>query len=79
MINSLSVLEKMHNDNANMFASNIIEKYKNRLDNLHSICLADFAFSYVCKKASNLQWNLKKSEAALFQYLLLMMLILIQI
>lgn len=79
MLKSLSVLEKMHNDNANMFASNIIEKYKNRLDNLHSICLADFAFSYVCKKASNLQFSLMKSEAALLQYLLLIMLILIQI
>ena len=79
MLKSLSVLEKMHNDDANMFASNIIEKYKNQLDNLHSICLADFAFSYVCKKASNLQWSLMKSEAALFQYLLLILLTLIQI
>ena len=29
----------MHRDNTNVFASNIIDKYENRLDNLHLMCL----------------------------------------
>ena len=29
MLKSLSVLEKMHPDDTNVFASNIIDKYKN--------------------------------------------------
>ena len=39
MLNLLSILEKMHPDNINVFLSNIIDKYKNRPDNLHSMCL----------------------------------------
>ena len=35
MLNSLSILEKMHFHVTNVFASNIIDKYKNRPDNLH--------------------------------------------
>ena len=41
----------MHPDDENVFASNIIDKYENQPDNLHSMCLADFASSYVSKKA----------------------------
>ena len=51
---SLSVLEKMHPDNTNVFASNIIDKYENRPNNLHSMCLSDFASSYISKKADDL-------------------------
>ena len=54
MLKSLSILEKMHPDDTNVFASNIIDKYENRPDNLHSICLANFASSYVSKKADDL-------------------------
>ena len=54
MLKSLPALEKMHPDDANVFASNITDKYENRPDNLHSICLADFASS-VSKKAGDLQ------------------------
>ena len=45
MLKSLSTLEKMHPDDTNVFASNVIDKYENRLDNLHSMCLADFESS----------------------------------
>ena len=54
MLKSLSTLEKMHPDDTNVFASNIIDKYENQPDNLHSMCLADFASSYVRKKADDL-------------------------
>ena len=49
-----SILEKMHPGDTNVFASNIIDKYKNQPDNLHSMWLADFASSYVSKKAEDL-------------------------
>ena len=51
MFKSLSILEKMHLGDTNVFASNIIDKYKNRPNDLHLLCLADFAFSYISKKA----------------------------
>ena len=54
MVKSLSVLEKMHPDDTNVFASNIIDKHENRLDNLHSVCLVDFSFSYITKKPDDL-------------------------
>ena len=46
MLKSLSILEKMHPDDADVFASNI-DKYKNQPNNLHSMCLADFASSCI--------------------------------
>ena len=49
MLKSLSTLEKMYPDDTNVFAANIIDKYKNRPDNLHSMCLAHFASSYVSR------------------------------
>ena len=54
MLKSLSVLEKMHPDDTNVFASNITDKYENQSDILHSMCLADFASSYVTKKTDDL-------------------------
>ena len=54
MLKSLSILEKMHPDDTDVFASNIIGKYENRPNNLHSMCLADFASSYISKKADDL-------------------------
>ena len=47
MLKSLSTLEKMHPDDTNVFASNIIDKYEIRPDNLRPMCLADFASSHV--------------------------------
>ena len=44
----------MHPDDTKIFASNIIDKYGNLPDNLHSVCLADFASSYVTKKLDDL-------------------------
>ena len=44
----------MHPDDANVFASNIIDKYKNRPDSLHSVRSADFTSNYVSKKADDL-------------------------
>ena len=49
MLKSLSIFEKMHPDDIYVFTSNI-DKYKNRPNNLHSMCLADFASSYISKK-----------------------------
>ena len=54
MFKSLSILEKMHPDETNVFASNIIDKYKNRPNNIQSMCLANFASSDVTKKADDL-------------------------
>ena len=44
----------MHTDDTNVFASNIIDKYENQPDNLHSMCLAHIASSYVSKMAEDL-------------------------
>ena len=49
MLKSQSILEKMHPEDANIFASNIIDKYENRPDDLHSLSLADFASNYIGK------------------------------
>ena len=49
MLKSSSILEKMHPDDTYVFTSNI-DKHKNRPNNLHSMCLADFASSYISKK-----------------------------
>ena len=54
MLKSLSTLEKMHPDDTNVFASSIIDKYENQPANLHSLCLADFASSYIRKKVDDL-------------------------
>ena len=54
MLKLLSILEKMHPDDTNVFASNMIDKYENQPDNLHSMCLTAFASSYVTKKADGL-------------------------
>ena len=43
MLKWLSIIDKMHPDDANALDSNVMDKYKNRPDNLHSLCLADFA------------------------------------
>ena len=44
----------MHPDDADVFPSKIIDKYKNRPDNLHSMCSADFPPSYVSRKINGL-------------------------
>ena len=54
MTGMLSISEKMHPDDTNVFASNIIDKFKNWPDNLHPMCLADFESSYVTKNADYL-------------------------
>ena len=38
MLKLLSILEKMRPDDTNVFASNIINKYENRPDNIHLMC-----------------------------------------
>ena len=47
------ILEKVYLDYTDVFSSNIIGKYENRPDNLHSLCLACFASSSVTKKAND--------------------------
>ena len=56
----------------------IIDKYENPPDNLQSMWLADFVSSYASKKADDLPIEPDETKAALFQYLILMMLGLIQ-
>ena len=53
MLKSQSILEKMHPEDTNVFASNIIDKYENRPDDLHSLCLADFVSNYVSKNSGD--------------------------
>ena len=53
MLKLQSILEKMHPEDTNVFASNIIDKHENRPDDLHSLCLADFASNYVSKKSGD--------------------------
>ena len=79
MLKSQSVLEKMHPEDTNVFASNIIDKYENRPDDLHSLCLADFASNYVSKKSDDVPVGQMILKALLFQYLILMILTLSQI
>ena len=79
MLKSLSVLEKMHPEDTNVFASNIIDKYENRPDDLHSLCLADFASNYISKKSDDVPVGQMMLKATLFQYLILKILTLIQI
>ena len=45
MLRSLSILEKMHPEDTNVFTSNITEKYQNRPDLPKYNRLADFASS----------------------------------
>ena len=45
MLNSLLILEKMHPDGTNVFAFNVIDKYENRPDNLHSMCRLSVDFA----------------------------------
>ena len=54
MLKSLSILEKMHPDDTDLFPSNIIDKYKIRPDNLHLMCSAAFAPSYISRKINYL-------------------------
>ena len=51
MLKLLSIIKKIHPDDANAFGPSIIDKYKNRPDDLHSLCSADFAPSHISKKA----------------------------
>ena len=79
MLKSQSVLEKMHPEDTNVFASNIIDKYENRPDDLHSLCLADFASNYISKKSDDVPVGQMMLKATQFQYLILKILTLIQI
>ena len=58
----------MHPYYTNVFASNIIEKYENRPDNLHSIFLADFESNYDTKKADYLPIEPDEIKSYIIQY-----------
>ena len=79
MLKLQSVLEKIHREDTNVFASNIIDKYENRPDDLHSLCLADFASNYISKKSDDVPVGQMMLKATQFQYLILKILTLIQI
>ena len=55
MLKSLSILGKIYTDDTNVFTSIITDKYENWPDYIHSMCLADFASSYVSKKARDVE------------------------
>ena len=46
-----TVLETMHPDDTNVYATSLLDKYENRPDELEQLCLADFAYNYVNTKA----------------------------
>ena len=54
MLKSLLFLEKMHLDDTIVFTSINFDKYQDQLDNLRSMCLADFASSHVSKKVGHM-------------------------
>lgn len=54
MLESPSTLEKMHPENTNVLAPNIIDKYENQPVDLHSFRLTDFASNYVSKKLGDI-------------------------
>ena len=54
MLKSVSILEKMHPDDLIYLHLILSTNFKNRADNLHLICLADFASSYVSKREDDL-------------------------
>ena len=49
----ITSFRKMHPDDTNVLEPNNIDKCENRTDNLHPMCSADFASSYVSKKADD--------------------------
>ena len=73
MLKFLSILEKMNPDDTNVFPCNIFCKYDNQPDNIHAMCLADVTSGYVTKNADDLP------NATLFQYLISIMLSLIEV
>ena len=48
-LKSLEILDKMHPEDTNIYAPNI-DRYKNGLDNLYDMCLANFTVSYIYEK-----------------------------
>ena len=69
MLKLQSVLEKIHREDTNVFASNIIDKYENRPDDQHSLCLADFASNYVSKKSGDVPVDSDDIKGYTVQYL----------
>ena len=57
----------MHPDHANVFASNIIDKYKNQPDNLYSMCFTDLHPVISAKRQRSYHYSLMKSKTTLFQ------------
>ena len=55
ILKSRSILQTMEPEHTNVYATNIIEKYANRPDDLEQMCYADFATNYVSKKADEVQ------------------------
>ena len=65
MLKSLSTLEteNIHPQDANVFASNIIDKYKNWPVDLPSLSLADYALTYVSKTYGDIAAEPDKIES----------------
>ena len=42
-----ATLQKLHNDDTNVFKKSLIDRYQHRPPELQSMCLADFAATYV--------------------------------
>ena len=52
MLKPRHVLDEMDPDDSNIFATNMIEKYASRPNDLEHMCYADFASTYISKNAN---------------------------
>ena len=54
MLKSRDILDQMDPDDTNIFATNMVEKYANRPDELENMCYAEFATSYINKNVKEI-------------------------
>ena len=50
-LKSQTLLEKINANDTNIYALGILDRYESRPDDLNDLCLADFASSYIIKRA----------------------------
>ena len=53
MLKLQAVLEKMNPYDTNIYALSILDRYEYRSGDLRDLCFADFASSYISKKAAD--------------------------
>ena len=47
VLKNKNMLSNLHDDDTNVFCTNLIDRYQHRPQTLHSMCLAEFAATYV--------------------------------